>query len=120
MMSGAETHFGFNDDFMFNPRNRFMKSGSDLNPVVNDDGSEIFFPYFIPVLVFNFLCVYGYMESGLGISILPELILKRIPYKIITKELDVPAYRNIGLALKSKKNASLAVKRFTEYLKYRT
>ncbi len=64
--------------------------------------------------------VMSMVESGLGISILPELILKRIPYKIITKELDVPAYRNIGLALKSKKNASLAVKRFTEYLKYRT
>ena len=59
------------------------------------------------------------VESGLGISILPQLILKRIPYKIIAKELDVPAYRNIGLALKSKKTASLAVKRFIEYLKYR-
>ena len=33
--------------------------------------------------------VMSMVESGLGISILPELILKRIPYKIITKELDV-------------------------------
>ncbi len=63
--------------------------------------------------------VMSMVESGLGISILPELILKRIPYKIIAKELDVPAYRNIGLALKSKKNASLAVKRFLDYLQYR-
>ena len=38
--------------------------------------------------------------------------LKRIPYKIVAKELDVPAYRNIGLALRSKKTASLAIKRF--------
>ena len=58
-------------------------------------------------------------ESGLGISILPELILKRIPYRIIVKELEIPAYRSIGLALKKKKNASLAVKRFLEYLDYR-
>ena len=58
-------------------------------------------------------------ESGLGISILPELILKRIPYRIIVKELEIPAYRSIGLALKEKKNASLAVKRFLEYLDYR-
>ena len=58
-------------------------------------------------------------ESGLGISILPQLILKRVPHKIIVKELDVPAYRNIGLALRSKKTASLAVKRFIEYLGYR-
>ena len=45
--------------------------------------------------------------------------LKRIPYKIVAKELDVPAYRNIGLALRSKKTASLAIKRFLDYLQYR-
>ena len=63
--------------------------------------------------------VMSMVESGLGIAILPELILKRVTYKIIAKELDVPAYRNIGLALRDKKTASLAVKRFVEYLKYR-
>lgn len=63
--------------------------------------------------------IMSMVESGLGISILPELILKRVPYRIITKELDVPAYRNIGIALRSRKTASLAVKRFLEYLQYR-
>lgn len=63
--------------------------------------------------------VMSMVESGLGVSILPELILKRIPYRILAKELDVPAYRNIGLALRSRKTASLAVKRFLEYLQYR-
>lgn len=63
--------------------------------------------------------VMSMVESGLGISILPQLILRRIPYHIIAKELDVPAYRNIGLALKSRKHASLAVKRFLDYLEYR-
>ena len=63
--------------------------------------------------------IMSMVESGLGISILPQLILKRVPYKIIAKELDVPAYRNIGLALRSRKTASLAVKRFIEYLEYR-
>lgn len=58
-------------------------------------------------------------ESGLGISILPELILKRIPYRIVAKELDVPAYRDIALALRERKTASLAVKKFLEYLKHR-
>lgn len=62
--------------------------------------------------------IMSMVESGLGISILPQLILKRIPYKIIAKELDVPAYRNIGLALRNKKTASLAVKRFMDYLQY--
>lgn len=63
--------------------------------------------------------IMSMVESGLGISILPQLILKRVPYKILSKPLDIPAYRNIGLALRSKKNASLAVKRFLDYLKYR-
>lgn len=58
-------------------------------------------------------------ESGLGISILPQLILQRIPYQIVAKELEVPAYRKIGLALRDKSSASLAVKRFLEYLQYR-
>ena len=63
--------------------------------------------------------IMSMVESGLGISILPELILKRVPYGIIAKELDVPAYRNIGIALRSKKKASLSVKRFLDYLQYR-
>ena len=63
--------------------------------------------------------IMSMVENGLGISILPQLILNRIPYNIAVKELDVPAYRNIGLAMRSKKNASTAVKRFAEYLQYR-
>lgn len=63
--------------------------------------------------------VMSMVESGLGIAVLPELILKRVPYRIKIKELDVPAYRNIGLAFRDTKTASLAVKRFVEYLKYR-
>jgi DNA-binding transcriptional LysR family regulator len=63
--------------------------------------------------------IMSMIESGLGISILPELILKRIPYHVITKELDIPAYRKIGLAMKSKTNSSLAVKRFLKYIDFR-
>ena len=63
--------------------------------------------------------IMSMVESGLGISILPELILKRIPYHIVIKELDVPAYRNIGLVMRDQMTVSIAVKRFMEYLKYR-
>ncbi|MDV0440853.1 LysR family transcriptional regulator [Methanorbis furvi] len=63
--------------------------------------------------------IMSMVESGLGISILPQLILRRVPYKIAAKELNVPAFRNIGIALRDTKTASLAVKRFLEYLKYR-
>ncbi len=63
--------------------------------------------------------IMSMVESGLGIAVLPELILKRIPYKIIIKDLDVPAYRKIAIALKNEKTSTLAVKRFLDYLKYR-
>lgn len=63
--------------------------------------------------------VMSMVESGLGVSILPQLILRRIPYRITAKELDVPACRSIGLALRDKKTASVAVRRFLEYLPFR-
>lgn len=63
--------------------------------------------------------IMSMVESGLGISILPELILRRIPYKIVKVKLGVPAYRDIAFALRSRKNASLAVMRFMEYLDFR-
>ncbi len=63
--------------------------------------------------------IMSMVESGLGVSILPRMILRRIPYRILTKKLDVPAYRDIGLALRKKNAAPLAVKRFMAYLQYR-
>lgn len=63
--------------------------------------------------------IMSMVESGLGISILPELILKRIPYRVVARELEIPAYRNIGLAWKEKKGTSPMLKRFMEYLDYR-
>ncbi len=63
--------------------------------------------------------VMSMVESGLGISILPQLILRRIPYRIVAKELDVPAYRKIGFAFRDKKSMSLAVRRFLDYIRFR-
>lgn len=63
--------------------------------------------------------VMSMVESGLGLSILPNLILRRIPYRIAIRPLDVPASRALGLAVRSRKLAPLAVRRFLEYLPYR-
>jgi len=63
--------------------------------------------------------IMSMVESGLGISILPELILQRIPYRIIPKELEVPAFRDIGIAIREQKLLPLASKRFFEYFQYR-
>ena len=63
--------------------------------------------------------IMSMVENGLGISILPQLILQRVPYRIVTRELDVPAYRRIGLVLRKERRRSAAVQRFLEYLPYR-
>lgn len=60
--------------------------------------------------------IMSMVENGLGISIVPELILKRVPYRIVKKKLDVPAYRDIAFALRSRKAAPKAVKQFMGYL----
>lgn len=63
--------------------------------------------------------IMSMVESGLGISILPQLILRRVPYRIVTKRLDVPAFREIGLAMRDRTVASLAVRTFLDYLPHR-
>lgn len=60
--------------------------------------------------------IMSMVEGGLGVSVLPELILKRVPYKISVRELESQPYRKIGLAMRNRKNAPLAVKRFLECL----
>lgn len=63
--------------------------------------------------------VLSMVECGLGVSLLPRLILRRNPYGVAIKELETPIHRNIGLALRDRKTAPPAVKRFLEYLSYR-
>ena len=90
-------------------------NNSDVTKVFEQNG----IPPKIHFTTWDDYAIMSMVESGLGISILPELILKRIPYKLVFKELDIPAHRNIGLAFRSKKTMSLAVEKFLEYLKYR-
>lgn len=94
-----------------------------LEKGANTDVSDIFRQHQLnPKVRYTLWDDYAIMsmvESGLGVSILPELILRRIPYRVVIRELDVPACRNISLALKDRKTASVAVRRFLDYLQYR-
>ena len=60
--------------------------------------------------------IMAMVEHGLGVSILPELILRRVPYRIVARELEQPAYRELGIAMRSYETLPLAVKKFLEYL----
>ena len=63
--------------------------------------------------------IMAMVESGLGVSMLTEMILKRVPFNVVVKELDVTAYRETALAIREQETASLAVKKFMGYLQYR-
>lgn len=63
--------------------------------------------------------IMAMVEKGLGIGILPEMILRRIPYHIEIRPLTESYYREIGIAVKNKKMMSPAVSKFFQYLKYR-
>lgn len=63
--------------------------------------------------------IMSMVERGLGIGVLPELILKRIPYHVEIRSFRKPYFREIALAMKDSKKLTQATKKFTEYLKYR-
>ena len=73
----------------------------------------------IPITTVDDYAILSFVESGFGISILPRLILNRIPYNVIVKSLDVPAYREIGFVVRQWDTASIALKYFKNYLHYR-
>lgn len=91
-----------------------------LKKDANDEVSEIFekcgLSPSVKFITWDDYAIMSMVECGLGVSILPELILKRSPYRLVLKELDMPAYRSIGLAMRSKRTLSLAAQKFLEYL----
>ena len=64
--------------------------------------------------------IMAMVEKGMGIGILPDMILQRIPYKIEIRSLQKPYYRPIGLAIKDQRHITPAVKKFIDYLPFRT
>lgn len=63
--------------------------------------------------------IMAMVEKGLGVGILPDMILQHIPYKIEIRPLEKPYYRPIGLAMKEKAHLTPAVRKFIEYLPFR-
>lgn len=63
--------------------------------------------------------VMSMVEAGMGVSILPSLILRRIPYDICIRPLDPPSYRHIGVIMRRGARVSETVRTFLGYLKYR-
>lgn len=60
--------------------------------------------------------IMSMVEKGLGLAILPELILRRCPYRIAALPLDVPAQREIVFAVPRRLKPSPLVTRFLQYV----
>lgn len=73
----------------------------------------------IRLTVWEDYAVMAMAEKGLGIGILPSMILKRISYKVEIRPLAVPYYREICLATKRNSRPAPATQKFIEYLQYR-
>lgn len=60
--------------------------------------------------------IMAMVEKGLGISILPELVLRGQQRNIHIKEMDKPLFRTLGIAVSSLKNVSPATQKFLSYV----
>ncbi len=63
--------------------------------------------------------IMAMVEKGMGVSILPDMILQRTPYQLEVRPLQKPYYRSIGLVIKNRKHISPAVQKFIDYLPFR-
>ena len=54
------------------------------------------------------------VSKGLGISLLPELMVRHSPYPVVACRAPEQFYRNIGIAVKDKKALSAATRRFVD------
>ncbi|WP_080543117.1 LysR family transcriptional regulator substrate-binding protein [Dorea longicatena] len=63
--------------------------------------------------------VMSMVENELGIGILSELVMKRCDYYIVTRSLKPELHREIVIAVKNEKNASVAVRKFLQFVRKR-
>lgn len=64
--------------------------------------------------------VIAMVAQGLGMSVLPELLLKSSPYPVEKRELDPPATRKIGIACRQVQSLSPAARQVWQYIKQHT
>ena len=91
------------------------RGDSDIGPILEARG----IPVVSHLTTWDDYAVFAMVEAGLAISVQPDLILRRIPFKVVARGFEDPVYRDIALALPDRETAQLAVRRFIDYLGYR-
>ena len=62
--------------------------------------------------------IMAMVERGMVVGILPDMILRRIPYRLEVRPLKEPYYRSIGLAMKHAAHLTPAARKFIDYLPF--
>lgn len=61
--------------------------------------------------------VMSMVENGLGVSVLTELVVQRTPYRVVTLPLDVPQFRDVGVAFRAHETLTPAAARFLAFVR---
>ncbi|RQW73850.1 LysR family transcriptional regulator [Lysinibacillus composti] len=61
--------------------------------------------------------IISMVENGMGISILPEMVIHRVPNNVRKLKLEGDHYRTLGIAAPSLKSLAPATNKFIDYLK---
>lgn len=97
-------------------RERFILLEKDGNTVVDEAFSHCGGVPVPTCVTWDDYSIMAMVEGGLGVSILPALVLRRIPYKVELRPLAQPVFRKIGLVTRKVVTQPTAVSRFLEYL----
>ncbi len=71
----------------------------------------------IKYVIHDDYAIMAMVEQGLGISILAELVTKRVQFNVALKEIKPKLTRTIDIGYKDKSSLSLAAKKFIDYIK---
>ena len=61
--------------------------------------------------------ILAMVESGLGVSVLPHLLLQRTSYRVYAARLMPPVARRMGILLPKEGYVSLAARQFVSFLR---
>lgn len=83
------------------PLNAFKKEGLQPN---------------IQFRVIDDYTIMSMVESGLGVSILSEMVMNKVRYRFVKKEVNPPITRTLGIAYKNKKTLPIASRYFIDFI----
>jgi len=89
-------------------------SNDDLRRILDENNVKLKIKYEVA----EDQTIIAMVQNGLGISILPEMVLFHNIHNVCAIDLEKPAYRKIGIAFNSIKNTSPAANKFLDTMQF--